>query len=312
MKYFSVLNISFYQIHIFLATAERESITQAAQYLNVSQSMVSKNIKQMEENLGLYLFIREKQTLRLTPAGKLLMNEFSSIYSKTSIALEHAHALQAVESKPVVIGIPDSSNLKKFFLDTKEHLSQKDIHIAFHIECLPFGQLEQCLQNKTIDIVITCGFDIDSFSHPTLTCFTIPVGPYYAYMCPQNELSRKPFVTMKELQSYPFLMVSPIETPSYNQLVLSLCNKAGFSPLISKYVSSPNSFICNFDTGNEIFIADSYMRESENRQLCRVAIQDTDSTISIIRRRKNDNLDIPYIFTEITVIWREQLAAGTL
>lgn len=70
MKYFNMLDIKLSQIQIFLAAAQRESITKAAQYLHLSQSMVSKNIKYLEDTLGLYLFIRDKQHLRLTPAGR--------------------------------------------------------------------------------------------------------------------------------------------------------------------------------------------------------------------------------------------------
>ena len=84
---------------------------------------------------------------------------------------------------------------------------------------------------------------------------------YYAYMKPENTLSERGSIPMSELQSHPFLMFSPIETPAYEQLVLSMCRSAGFQPQIAKYVTSPILFICNFETGQEVFIADAYMRE---------------------------------------------------
>ncbi|UWP60988.1 LysR family transcriptional regulator [Ruminococcus gauvreauii] len=305
MRHFHVLDISFYQIQIFLAVGERESITQAAQYLNITQSAVSKNIKSLEDTLGLYLFRREKQALCLTPAGRLLMDEMSTIYTMTENALEKAHVLQKGEEKPIVIGLPDSSNLERFFLNTKDYLRKHNISTSLHIECLPFHQLEKQLQNGVIDIVLTCGFDLVSFEHPELTCITLPSGPYYAYMKPENTLSERGSIPMSELQSHPFLMFSPIETPAYEQLVLSMCRSAGFQPQIAKYVTSPNSFICNFETGQEVFIADAYMRESDNTSLRRVAIRESQSCIALIRRRRNSNLTIPYIFSEIAACWEE-------
>ena len=97
MKYFNMLDIKLSQIQIFLAAAQRESITKAAQYLHLSQSMVSKNIKYLEDTLGLYLFIRDKQHLRLTPAGRHLMEEFSDILALSQKALEKAQ--QKVEER---------------------------------------------------------------------------------------------------------------------------------------------------------------------------------------------------------------------
>ena len=92
-------------------------------------------------------------------------------------------------------------------------------------------------------------------------------------------------------------------TPMYEQLVVQMCSKAGFSPLVSKYVSSPNAFICNFDTGMEIFIADTYMRDSENQQLVRVPIQDMDSTMGFIYRKSNENPLVPYVCRQIMEAW---------
>lgn len=135
MKYFNMLDIKLSQIQIFLAAAQRESITKAAQYLHLSQSMVSKNIKYLEDTLGLYLFIRDKQHLRLTPAGRHLMEEFSDILALSQKTLEKAHTIQAGASLPVTVGLPDSSNLERIFLDTKNLLQKEKKFTNFHTEC---------------------------------------------------------------------------------------------------------------------------------------------------------------------------------
>lgn len=303
MKYFNMLDIKLSQIQIFLAAAQRESITKAAQYLHLSQSMVSKNIKYLEDTLGLYLFIRDKQHLRLTPAGRHLMEEFSDILALSQKALEKAHTIQAGASLPVTVGLPDSSNLERIFLDTKNLLQKEKKFTNFHTECLPFQDLNRQLLKGELDIVITCGFELPSYQQEAFVCHSLPAGTYYAYMRPEHPLSSRDSVSVQELRPYSFLMVSPKDTPMYEQLVVQMCSKAGFSPLVSKYVSSPNAFICNFDTGMEIFIADTYMRDSENQQLVRVPIQDMDSTMGFIYRKSNENLLVPYVCRQIMEAW---------
>ena len=54
----------------FIAVAEERSFTQAAQRLHISQPPLSRQIQQLEEELGLQLLDREARPLRLTEAGR--------------------------------------------------------------------------------------------------------------------------------------------------------------------------------------------------------------------------------------------------
>ncbi|WNW09943.1 LysR family transcriptional regulator [Pseudomonas sp. DTU_2021_1001937_2_SI_NGA_ILE_001] len=62
------------QLEIFKAVAEHGSISAAAQHIHRVPSNLTTRIKQLEENLGVELFIREKQRLRLSPAGWNLLD----------------------------------------------------------------------------------------------------------------------------------------------------------------------------------------------------------------------------------------------
>ena len=57
------------QLEIFKAVAEQGSISAAAQHIHRVPSNLTTRIKQLEEDLGVELFIREKSRLRLSPAG---------------------------------------------------------------------------------------------------------------------------------------------------------------------------------------------------------------------------------------------------
>ncbi|WDD97462.1 LysR family transcriptional regulator [Thalassomonas actiniarum] len=57
----------------FIAVAEYKHFSRAAETLYITQAAVSARIKQLEEFYGMQLFIREKNNLRLTPAGDALL-----------------------------------------------------------------------------------------------------------------------------------------------------------------------------------------------------------------------------------------------
>ena len=60
-------------------TAEEANISRAAARLNVSQPAISRQIRDLESELGTALFIREPQGLRLTPAGEMALGQAKTI-----------------------------------------------------------------------------------------------------------------------------------------------------------------------------------------------------------------------------------------
>ncbi|MCK0197218.1 LysR family transcriptional regulator [Ancylobacter sp. 6x-1] len=70
----------------FEAAARNESITAAARELNLTQSAVSRQIKALEEQLGVELFHRERQTIRLTAGGHAYVREIREALQKISTA----------------------------------------------------------------------------------------------------------------------------------------------------------------------------------------------------------------------------------
>ena len=80
----------------FEATARHGSIVQASEELNLSQSAVSRLVKQVEESLDVLLFARVKQRLILTEAGrayaKAVRSTFADLEGKTFRAMSYGRA----------------------------------------------------------------------------------------------------------------------------------------------------------------------------------------------------------------------------
>lgn len=71
--------IELYQLRTFLAVAEAQHLTRAAEALHLSQPAVSNHIKALEEGLGLRLFERGPNGMKLTPAGTRLLSEVRAV-----------------------------------------------------------------------------------------------------------------------------------------------------------------------------------------------------------------------------------------
>ena len=87
------------QLRYFLAIAEEQSITRAAEYLRMSQPALSKQMIDLEERLGKQLLIRDKRRIALTEDGVYLRSraqEILALMEKTESAFQ--------ESEEVITG----------------------------------------------------------------------------------------------------------------------------------------------------------------------------------------------------------------
>ena len=82
-------------LRIFKAVVEEGGITRAAERLHRVQSNVTTRVRQLEEDLGVDLFVREGRSLRLSPAGRTLVDYADRLLD---LAAEARHAVQ--DSRP--------------------------------------------------------------------------------------------------------------------------------------------------------------------------------------------------------------------
>ncbi|MDN3236249.1 LysR substrate-binding domain-containing protein [Pseudomonas sp. WAC2] len=73
----------------FEAVARHLSFTRAAEELNLTQSAVSKQVAQLEEQLGHPLFRRVRQRLQMTPAGSLYLSEVTKILTQIEMSTHY-------------------------------------------------------------------------------------------------------------------------------------------------------------------------------------------------------------------------------
>lgn len=70
------------QLRYFITVAEHLNFTKAANQLYVAQSAISHQIADLEDQVGVKLFIRNKRSVQLTPAGAVFLKEVMEIVEK--------------------------------------------------------------------------------------------------------------------------------------------------------------------------------------------------------------------------------------
>ena len=96
------------QLKYFAAVADTLNFSRAAETLFISQSALSKQIADLERELGMVLLQRDKRSVRLTPAGKVLLNEAKVILMRMDtipILLKNTKDVEKKEEHNVFIGV---------------------------------------------------------------------------------------------------------------------------------------------------------------------------------------------------------------
>lgn len=141
-----------FQLECFLTVAETLNFAKAAEILNVTQPAVTKQIKNLENELHTRLFKRSTRSVELTSAGMLLINDAEVIIRTSARAKNRFVGLQN-EMEQLSIGIRLTSHIKLLYAPLKELLEKYE-------KCCPrlrvdsMSQLFRALNDEQLDLVI--------------------------------------------------------------------------------------------------------------------------------------------------------------
>lgn len=146
-------DLNFRHLYYFWTVAKEGNLTRSAQQMHISQSALSSQIKQLEEQLNQRLFNRQGRTLQLTESGYLVLEYAESIFSLGSemLSMMESGGLKRVQRLRVGAVATLSRNFQENFL--KPVLAQEDVQLVLHSSALD-DLLEQ-LEVHKLDLILS-------------------------------------------------------------------------------------------------------------------------------------------------------------
>ncbi len=99
-------------LRYFIAAAEEENVSRAALKLHVSQPGISRQIRDLEDEIGFQLFERSAKSLKLTDAGKIFLAEAKTILQRADEAVKKAKAVAENAGGELHVGYAPSLTVK--------------------------------------------------------------------------------------------------------------------------------------------------------------------------------------------------------
>lgn len=190
-------------IKYFLMVAEEENITKAANRLKISQPPLSKQIKQLEEELGVQLFARDKNKMHLTEAGFLLKNYGQAIVELMDKTIEQIYAIKNGVSGTVSIAALESATTS-FLPDWIKAFRDKYDNVMFDLWSGTTDEIMEKLSHGVSDIgIIRSPLDDDDYEYIEL----VP-EPWVVLMRKDNPLANEPgeYIELSMIGQQPLLI----------------------------------------------------------------------------------------------------------
>jgi len=202
-----VLNYDLYKV--FYQVADNLSFSQAAKKLYISQSAVSQNIKNLENELNTELFIRSTKKVKLTKAGKILFEHIEPAFNLIASGEESIKEINALKRGEIHIGANDTIS-KDFLLPYLNKFHQLYPEIQIQITNRTSSTCIELLQQNKVDLIIS------NLPNPKIT-EEMKVQKIYSFndiFIAGNEFEeiKEQQHSLKMLKNYPLLMLEPKTT----------------------------------------------------------------------------------------------------
>lgn len=154
------MNINYELYRIFYEVAIQENITKASEVLHISQPAVTKQLKNLENQLGGELFIRTRKGVVLTENGREIFNYIKQAMHCFENAELQFSNLKRIETGTIKIGV--STTLCRIFLmPYLDSFHKKYPNVAIQVYTDPSVILTTMLKEGKIDLLISKCLDID-------------------------------------------------------------------------------------------------------------------------------------------------------
>ena len=216
-------------LQYFLAIAEEQSITRAADYLHITQPTLSKQMMDLEASLGKQLLIRGKKKVTLTEDGAYLRSraqEIISLMEKTEASFRES---EQVITGDVYIGCGEHRSTYPI-MQMINAIQEEYPDIRFHFFSGNADAITERLDKGLLDM----GFLLEPEISPRYDYQKLPLYETWGVlMRKDSEFAGRDSITFKELSALPLIM--PSQTSNSNQITTFFADTLSAPHMIATY-----------------------------------------------------------------------------
>lgn len=247
-------------LRYFVAAAEEENISRAALRLHVSQPAISRQIRDLEEEISIRLFERSAKALRLTLAGRKFLEEARSVLRHAEEAVARTKSWIETGIRELHVGYAPSPTTQ-ILPRALELFREKNPKIQLHLYDISTAEMLLLLREKKLDAALTV---LPSRKHlRRLDYIQIASYPLCIALASKHPLSKLKTLEPEQFVEEPFIGYTRKEYPEYEAWVEKLFKSLGRSParIVEEY-DSFSGIVAAVASGRGVALMPSVVRSA--------------------------------------------------
>ncbi|MCD8482117.1 MAG: LysR substrate-binding domain-containing protein [Verrucomicrobia bacterium] len=236
-------------LRYFIAVAAEENVTRAATRLHISQPPLSRQLRDLEEELGFELFTRGPKSLKLTSAGKLFLVEASKILQTVDEALRVAQTLAGKQTAEIHVGYAPSLTIELLPMALRS-FDTRCSGTQVRLYDLSTEEMLERLASESIDVALMIkpiASSLRGLEFRTLRKMAVCLAMHSAHPLAQTAEIGMAQICQERLVSY-----SKEDYPEYHQWLVKLFRKAGHVLKVGEEHDSSTSLIAAVESGRGV------------------------------------------------------------
>lgn len=230
------MHLNIKQLKYFVAVATEEHFGRAAARLHVSQPPITRQIHQLEDMLGVQLFIRHAKGVTLTPEGSIFFEEARSILRRIEQARDRLKRASGGEFGRLDVAIFGSAIFGKITQVVHE-FRQRYPGVKLVLHTMSKAQQYEALLNRSIDIAFNRLLE----SEPGLIIEELMREPLYVALPDQSPLTAQSAIAFADIADYPVILFPTSNRKGFIDKVKQMYARRGIVPQIAQEVGDPTT-----------------------------------------------------------------------
>ena len=238
-------------LRYFVAAAELENVSRAAARLHVSQPALSRQIHDLEDELGFPLFERSAKTVHLTEAGRIFLVDARAILDRVDAAVNKARRIATGRHGELHIGYAPSpmarimpATLRAFQADLPQvHIKLHDLSTEEMLSGIREAKLQLAFLVRPNPAMLR-GLHFEQLARDTM-CLAVP---------PTHRFAPLDSIALKQALQEPLVIFSRKDYPEYYEYLEDLLARVKLKPRIAEEHDSAASLIAAIESGSGLGI----------------------------------------------------------
>lgn len=237
-------------LRYFLAVAEELHFARAAERLHIEQSPISRAIKDLEEELGVVLFVRTTRSTQLTRPGKLFLEHVRRVFTALEQARDSVRAVANGFQGQLRIALSDGitpSRLPALLALCR----QEDPEVDIRFSEVSLSQQLKGLQEDLYDV----GFSQSDEVGDGITALAVWSDPIVVAVPARHPLLAHKRIPLDEMLRYPLVMCDPQVCEGTAKQFERILRRSDMEPLVAERVASCDLMMALVSAGFAVGLA---------------------------------------------------------